>query len=283
MTWFKVDDGFYDHPKVIEAGTAAAGLWVRTGSWASKHETDGFIPKKVARTYGTPGMAKALVGSGLWTEVEGGYQFHQWSDEGRQPTRSQRDAERIAARTRMRKLRGKQGDLDTGGSNKDAGQGDLGPSGSEDVRANSDRSSGGVRRPRPVPSRPETLTDSLIAIVCRRLSGDARATTTDDEVSIWREAAGGADLETELKAWLIHNAETDLRDPGAALLGWLRKAAVRASEARTAAGVDPEADIRPPVGCGASECVGGWISDDPDSGRPRRCLSCRPALRTVAS
>lgn len=33
MTWFKVDDGFYDHPKVDQLPNAAVGLWVKCGAW----------------------------------------------------------------------------------------------------------------------------------------------------------------------------------------------------------------------------------------------------------
>ncbi|STD70923.1 Uncharacterised protein [Corynebacterium ulcerans] len=34
MTWFKVDDGFYDHPKFLDVPNAAVGLWVKAGAWA---------------------------------------------------------------------------------------------------------------------------------------------------------------------------------------------------------------------------------------------------------
>ncbi|MDN5979988.1 hypothetical protein [Bifidobacterium mongoliense] len=46
MTWFKVDDGYAEHPKTVEISLAASGLWVRCGAWASKYGTDGFIPQK---------------------------------------------------------------------------------------------------------------------------------------------------------------------------------------------------------------------------------------------
>lgn len=68
MPWFKIDDGFHCHPKVMEAGTPAIGLYVRCGSWAAQQMTDGIIPKRVARQYGTARMARALVDAGLWHE-----------------------------------------------------------------------------------------------------------------------------------------------------------------------------------------------------------------------
>lgn len=80
MPWFKVDDGMHSHPKTVIAGTPAIGLWVRCGSWSSDQLTDGFVPAGIALMYGTRPMIRQLLASGLWTEVEGGYQFHDWGD-----------------------------------------------------------------------------------------------------------------------------------------------------------------------------------------------------------
>ncbi len=66
MTWFKLDDGFHSHPKVIAAGNAAVGLFTRCGTWSSDHLTDGRIPAHIARFYGTKKEIGALVTCGLW-------------------------------------------------------------------------------------------------------------------------------------------------------------------------------------------------------------------------
>lgn len=66
MPWFKIDDGFHCHVKVMEAGTPAVGLYVRCGSWAAQQASDGVIPKSIAKTYGTARMIKALLDVGLW-------------------------------------------------------------------------------------------------------------------------------------------------------------------------------------------------------------------------
>lgn len=84
MPWFKVDDQLAFNAKVVAAGNEAMGLWVRCGSWSSAQLTDGFIPTHMANAMAN-GMAKecgadALVMAGLWDEVEGGYQFHDWSE-----------------------------------------------------------------------------------------------------------------------------------------------------------------------------------------------------------
>lgn len=84
MPWFKVDDQLAFNAKVMLAGNSAMGLWVRAGSWSSGQLTGGFIPAHMANAMANP-MANpcdpdALAFSGLWREVEGGYQFHDWED-----------------------------------------------------------------------------------------------------------------------------------------------------------------------------------------------------------
>ncbi|MFC8199918.1 mucin-2 [Streptomyces sp. NPDC057298] len=66
MTWFKVDDTFYGHPKALKAGNAAVGLWVRAGAYAAQHLTEGVVPGVVAQLYGTAPQARKLVSAGLW-------------------------------------------------------------------------------------------------------------------------------------------------------------------------------------------------------------------------
>lgn len=105
MTWFKVDDTFAFHPKAVAAGNAALGLWVRAGSWSSQQLREGFVPHHMIPTMGTISQAKALVKAGLWAEVDGGYQFHQWTE--RNPSRDQIERDREAAAQRQRRAREK--------------------------------------------------------------------------------------------------------------------------------------------------------------------------------
>lgn len=81
MTWFKVDDSFYDHPKVFDAPDCAVALWTRAGCWSARNLTDGFVPANLpARLCDDPDTAvKDLVHRGLWSRVSGGYRFHDWS------------------------------------------------------------------------------------------------------------------------------------------------------------------------------------------------------------
>lgn len=137
MVWFKVDDSMPFHEKIVKAGNAAVGLWTRAGAWCGQQLTDGFVPDHMVQTMGTVGQAKRLLAVGLWERVPGGYQFHQWNEEGRQPTRAMVEKDRAEARERMRKAR------------------EAKRSRSPDVRANTGRTSGDVRSTRPDPTRPD--------------------------------------------------------------------------------------------------------------------------------
>lgn len=80
MTWFKVDDSFHSHPKVLATNPAALGLWVVAGSWCSANLTDGFVPDHVLHRLipGSTELARTLVAEGLWKRTKGGHRFHDW-------------------------------------------------------------------------------------------------------------------------------------------------------------------------------------------------------------
>lgn len=87
MPWFKVDDTFAFHPKVMRAGNQAIGLWVRAGCWSSATLTDGKVPADVLKLLGAkPATVDALVQTGLWRRNGDGIKFHDW--EQYQPTAS---------------------------------------------------------------------------------------------------------------------------------------------------------------------------------------------------
>jgi hypothetical protein len=106
VTWFKVDDNFATHRKTVAAGNTAVGLWVRAGSWSSANLTDGYIPTHMITVLGGRLVdAKRLAAAELWIEVDGGYQFHQWAEDGRQPTRSAVEQRRADDRQRKAEAR----------------------------------------------------------------------------------------------------------------------------------------------------------------------------------
>lgn len=107
MPWVKLDDGFADHPKIHEVGPIAAWLHVAALCYCARHLTDGRVPSRVVRgLIDAPRprvLVDKLVSSGLWDEVEGGYEIHDYLDY--QPSRERVLAEREAAAERQRRRR----------------------------------------------------------------------------------------------------------------------------------------------------------------------------------
>lgn len=103
MPWFKIDDGWHSHPKVVEAGNAAAGLWVRIGSYCSQYATEGFIPARTANQLGAKRELTRLQSVGLLVAVEGGYLIPDFLEYN--PTAEQVKAQRKATAERQRKWR----------------------------------------------------------------------------------------------------------------------------------------------------------------------------------
>lgn len=105
--WAKIDDNLWAHPKWINLPDSAKALWVSALSYCACYETDGHISTHTLPTlYPNKHRARAisaLVKSGLWEPVNGGYVFHDW--EHYQPTKARKDAERKDKRDRMRALR----------------------------------------------------------------------------------------------------------------------------------------------------------------------------------
>ena len=71
MSWFKVDDGFYSHPKVLAIPRpmrpVAIGTWLLTGTWSATQLTDGRVPAHMLDELGaSPEGAEMLVAVRLW-------------------------------------------------------------------------------------------------------------------------------------------------------------------------------------------------------------------------
>ena len=117
MAWFKVDDGWWSHPKILQLSDSAQALWMRAGSWSMKHLTDGDVPAFALPLLGAkPKPVAELVAVGLWLEVPTGYQFHDWAKY--QPSRESVERERESAAERKRVSRVKS----QGESRRDSGR-----------------------------------------------------------------------------------------------------------------------------------------------------------------
>lgn len=155
MTWFKVDDGFYDHPKVATLSMAARGLWVSAGSYCARHLTDGVITARQVRVLGgTKTQINALLEEGLWRTIEGekgakSYAFHDWFS--MQPSRKEVEEKRESARERKRDWRAnKTGENAATSDNEEMSQRDGTRDGTRDNACDFP-----VRHASPDPTRPD--------------------------------------------------------------------------------------------------------------------------------
>ncbi|TQN27492.1 hypothetical protein FHX37_4212 [Haloactinospora alba] len=137
MAWVRLSDDFYDHPKFDQAGALGIALFSAGLAWCNRNLTDGFIPKKTAlrlldfedvvdamRNADRNGVTNSvsngedndalalamartavrkLVEAGLWEEIDGGYQVHDYLDY--QASREQVEAGRKDAAARQKAWR----------------------------------------------------------------------------------------------------------------------------------------------------------------------------------
>jgi hypothetical protein len=115
MPWVKIDEVFPRHPKVVQVGPLGIALQVAALCYCNHYLTDGFVPFRAVRglldfnrigidassdsakfehwqEIGGLNIAADLVEVGMWEEVEGGFQIHDYADY--QPTRAEVIAER---------------------------------------------------------------------------------------------------------------------------------------------------------------------------------------------
>lgn len=106
MPWVKLDDSFPDNPKVDGLTSDAFRLYVSALCYAGRHLTDGFVeaarvPRLIPRFRRS--HLNELVAAGLWLEVPGGWEIHDYLDYN--PSAGKVKAERAAAAERMKKRR----------------------------------------------------------------------------------------------------------------------------------------------------------------------------------
>jgi hypothetical protein len=104
MAWANLDDGFYDHPKVIMVGNAAAGIFARMLAYCSRYGTDGMVPSRTV-TYiveDDHDALQRLYDAGMLRAWEsGGVDIPDYLDYNR--SKAQVEADREAKRTRAQK------------------------------------------------------------------------------------------------------------------------------------------------------------------------------------
>lgn len=109
MGWFAIDDQFPFNTKVMCAGNAAVGAWVRMGAWSAQQLTDGFVPAAVARQIATDTELACLLAvppgaeRGLLVEQDGGFLLPDFLDYN--PSKATTVKKRQANAERMRRTR----------------------------------------------------------------------------------------------------------------------------------------------------------------------------------
>lgn len=80
MVWVKIDDGFPEHRKALDAGDEACWLFVSALCYSARNLTDGYVPSaqidRLTSQRAKSKLVSALVRTALFEEVEGGYQIH---------------------------------------------------------------------------------------------------------------------------------------------------------------------------------------------------------------
>lgn len=153
MTWTKLDDGIFDHPKMLRAGEDAANLYVRALVYCNKHLTDGRIFPEVltslTRRRDVVALAQRLVEVSAWeSHPDGGWFVHDFH--AHNPT-----AEEVTARraeiSRKRAEAGKRGGIASAAARSNEANPKQGDSKPEATPKQPDEAKD---KPRPVPSRP---------------------------------------------------------------------------------------------------------------------------------
>jgi hypothetical protein len=105
VSWFKLDDQFPRHPKVLQISAETAWLFVAGGCYCAQYLTDGIIPKAAVAGLTTARKwqvcAESLVRVGLWHDRGDYYEIHDYLDYN--PTREEVENVRQQARERRAK------------------------------------------------------------------------------------------------------------------------------------------------------------------------------------
>lgn len=111
MPFIRLSDDYIDNPKFMALSASAFRLWHEGLAYCRRHQTDGFLAKKVVegfRYFKGPRVSELTTAhqdgaNPLWHIENGGYRVHDylaWN-----PSKAEEDAEREGAKKRMRRWR----------------------------------------------------------------------------------------------------------------------------------------------------------------------------------
>lgn len=236
MGWVRIDDSFYDHPKLIGLDACEIGLWVVMLAWSNRYMTDGYLPAAAVKRFQHELEPERLVTAGLWTEETDGYRIHDYLDY--QPSAESQKERREKDKERARARRGEVDPAVGAVSSPENSTDDVlsestqSPNG---VRTDSDRSPPGIPLPRTQAPSP---TDSLRSSDGAQTNGQKRTKTKStripdpftvtDEMREWADREiPGFDWQRESRRFLdYYRAAPDAkglkRDWPATWRNWMR-------------------------------------------------------------
>ena len=79
MSWVRIDDKAWCHPKFAGLSGNAVRLWLYALCWCNAQQADGHVPKSMIRTFGSSAKdVEALIMAGLWEATDDGWVFHNY-------------------------------------------------------------------------------------------------------------------------------------------------------------------------------------------------------------
>lgn len=214
MTWGKVDDKLHSSVKWRRASPTARGLWVTALSWCADQANGGKVPADMLRMLdGRPADAASLVASGLWDEVDGGWQFHDWADYNP-------DASSVKAKREAESEGGKRGNHQRWHVNQRTRVPDCewcypDQGGESGTRSGPDQGGESGANP-PGPTRPDPARPESMAEVGRQAEVGKRANARQPGGGSPHAILAGHGLgDTERAAFLAHLAASGINRPTA--------------------------------------------------------------------
>jgi hypothetical protein len=208
MSWVRIDDKAWSHPKLAGLSGNAVRLWLFALCWCNQQESDGHVPATMLRVLGaSPKVAAELVAAGLWEVVEDGWQFHDYLNY--QPSREQLASQRNATKERVTKYR----ERSRNGVTPTIGNAPVTPPPPQPNPTQPDHPSGDGREPGKPAPRPR-------AARWRRVP--ASWEPNESHAAIAAELR--VDLASELRKFRDHEFRDPKSDADATFRTWLRRA-----------------------------------------------------------
>jgi len=258
MAWVRLEDKFHLNPKVVAAGNAGAGLYVRLLSYCADQLTDGFIPDSVSKIFGKKSEISTLISHKLCVRVDGGLRIPDYLEFN--PSREDVLADQ-ATKHQVKVAAGKLGGIASGVARRKHKR----SSDEAEEQANGKRNEAPTR---PDPTLTTQVEDDETSLTC-----PASSSSFDDAVQLY--SALIADLPRnatkERRAFRVGIEANVRRERAPELRAFLANGLTtkQAADALfTGIGTHPFTESRPSHDPGCVHCEGtGWIHYDADDHR----------------